>query len=60
MADRSLQLAGKMLDIRVLGLTTIADDVSVELACATISSLTVLGALHASTEVKAALADRLK
>ena len=56
----AVQVAGEMLDIRVLGLTTIADDVSSELARATISSLTVLGALHASTEVKAALADRLK
>lgn len=47
------------LDIRVLGLATIADDVSPELARATIASLTILGALHASDEVKAALADRL-
>ena len=39
--------AGEMLDIRVLGLATIADDVSPELARATIRSLTVLGALHA-------------
>ena len=47
------------LDIRVLGLATIADDVSPELARATIASLTILGALHASDAVKAALADRL-
>lgn len=51
--------AGEMLDIRVLGLATIADDVSPELALATIRSLTVLGALHASAAVKAALADRI-
>lgn len=51
--------AGEMLDIRVLGLATIADDVSPELARATIRSLTVLGALHASAAVKAALADRI-
>ena len=51
--------AGEMLDIRVLGLATIAADVTPELARATIGSLTVLGALHASAAVKAALADRL-
>lgn len=50
---------GEQLHIRVLGLATIADDVSPELAKATIASLTVLGALHASADVKAALADRL-
>ena len=48
-----------MLDIRVLGLATIAADVSPALALATIRSLTVLGALHASTAVKSALADRI-
>lgn len=52
------QAAGEMLDIRVLGLATIATDVSPELARATIGSLTVLGALHATPAVKAALADR--
>jgi len=51
--------AGEMLDIRVLGLATIAADVTPELARATIRSLTVLGALHASAAVKAALADRI-
>jgi len=51
--------AGDMLDIRVLGLATIAPDVTPELARATIASLTVLGALHASAAVKAALADRI-
>ena len=52
--------AGQVLDIRVLGLATIAQDVTPELARAAIASLTVLGALHASTAVKAALADRIK
>ena len=52
--------AGQMLDIRVLGLATIAQDVTPELARATIASLTVLGALHASAAVKAALADRIQ
>jgi Arc/MetJ-type ribon-helix-helix transcriptional regulator len=51
---------GQVLDIRVLGLATIAQDVTPELARAAIASLTVLGALHASTAVKAALADRIK
>ena len=52
--------AGQMLEIRVLGLASIANDVSPELARATIASLAVLGALHASSAVKAALADRLQ
>ncbi len=52
--------AGQVLDIRVLGLATIAQDVTPELARATIASLTVLGALHASAAVKSALADRIK
>jgi Arc/MetJ-type ribon-helix-helix transcriptional regulator len=51
--------AKERLDIRVLGLTVIADDVTPALARETIASLTILGALHASPEVKAALADRI-
>ena len=51
--------ANERLDIRVLGLAIIADDVTPALARETIASLTVLGALHAPSEVKAALADRL-
>ena len=51
--------AGQMLDIRVLGLASIADDVSPELARATIESVSVLGAFHASAEVRRALADRI-
>jgi hypothetical protein len=50
---------GERLDIRVLGLATIAADVSAELAAETIASLTVLGALQASAAVKTALADRI-
>ena len=50
--------AGEMLHIRVLGLASIAADVTPELARSTIASVTVLGALHASPAVKAALADR--
>jgi Arc/MetJ-type ribon-helix-helix transcriptional regulator len=50
---------GRRLDIRVLGLASIASDVPVELARAAIASVHVLGALQASPEVKAALADRM-
>ena len=50
--------AGEALEIRVLGLASIDADVSPELARATIASLTILGAFHASAAVKAALADR--
>lgn len=56
----AVQAAGQTLQIRVLGLATIAPDVSPELALATIDSLTVMGALHASAAVKAVLADRLR
>jgi Arc/MetJ-type ribon-helix-helix transcriptional regulator len=52
--------AGEMLHINVLGLANIAQDVTPELARATISSVSVLGALHASPAVKAALADRTR
>jgi len=51
--------AGELLHIRVLGLLTIAPDVTAKLARATIASLTILGALHASSEVKNALSDRM-
>src|SRR4051812_17984362 len=56
----ALQAAGQTLDIRVLGLATIEPAVTRELALATISSLTVLGALHASPAVKAALNQRIR
>jgi len=51
--------AGERLDIRVLGLATIAADVTPELARSAIASVSVLGALQASAAVKAALADRM-
>jgi len=50
--------AGTRLHIRVLGLASIASDVTPQLARDTIDSVVVLGALHASAAVKAALADR--
>ena len=52
--------AGRLLHIRVLGLASIANDVTPELARATIGSIAVLGALHASSAVKAALAGRIR
>jgi Arc/MetJ-type ribon-helix-helix transcriptional regulator len=52
--------AGEMLHINVLGLASIAHDVTPELARATIASVSILGALHASPAIKAALADRMR
>ncbi len=54
------QAAREMLQINVLGLVTIARDVTPELARATITSVTVLGAQHASPEVRADLSDRMR
>ena len=51
---------GQPLDIRVLGLASIAADVSPDLARAAIASVSVLGALQASPAVTAALADRTR
>ena len=51
--------AGERLQIKVLGLATIADDVTPKLALDTIESITILGALHASDAVKIALAERI-
>ena len=56
----AVQAAGETLQLRVLGLLAIAPDVTPALALATIASLTVLGSLHASPAVKAALASRLR
>jgi Ribbon-Helix-Helix transcriptional regulator family len=50
--------AGQKLHIHVLGLASIAPDVTPELARDAIASVVVLGALHASAPVRAALADR--
>jgi Arc/MetJ-type ribon-helix-helix transcriptional regulator len=52
--------AGEVLHVRVVGLARIAPAVTADLARETIGSLTVLGALQASREVKAALAGRIK
>jgi Arc/MetJ-type ribon-helix-helix transcriptional regulator len=52
--------SGEQLQIHVLGLATIDDDVTPQLARQAIASIAVLGALRASPEVKAALADRTR
>jgi Arc/MetJ-type ribon-helix-helix transcriptional regulator len=52
--------AGEKLSIHVLGLASIAPDVTPQLARDAIASVEVLGALHASAGVKAALADRTR
>ncbi len=55
-----VQAAGERLQIQVVGLARIARDVTPELARATIESISVLGAFHASPEVRRALADRMR
>jgi len=52
--------AGEQLHIQVLGLALIDDDVPAKLAAQTIASISVLGALRASSEVRAALSDRIR
>lgn len=59
-ALEAVAAAGEMLNVKVLGLAAIADDVTPDLARRTIASLEVLGALHASPAVKAALGERLR
>jgi Arc/MetJ-type ribon-helix-helix transcriptional regulator len=56
----AVRARGETLDVRVLGLLTIAADVTPELALQTLRSVAVLGSLHATPAVKAALADRMK
>ncbi len=55
-----VRAAGETLEIKVLGLASIADDVPPELALETIGSVVVLGAFRASPAVKAALAGRIR
>lgn len=55
----ALRDAGEMLHVKVVGLARIDPDVTPELALATIGSITVLGALHASPDVRKALAGRI-
>jgi Arc/MetJ-type ribon-helix-helix transcriptional regulator len=51
---------GTMLQLQVVGLARIDADVTPELARATIASVDVLGAFHASPAVRRALADRTR
>ena len=56
----AVRRAGERLQISVLGLVSIAEDISPELALETIDSIEVLGAFRASAAVKAALAGRIR
>jgi len=56
----AMRVAGQRVQINVLGLASIAEDVSSELALATIDTIVVLGAFRASDAVKRALAGRIK
>jgi Arc/MetJ-type ribon-helix-helix transcriptional regulator len=55
-----LRDADQMVEVRVLGLASIDDDVSPDLALATIAAVEVLGAFRAPQAVKAALASRIR
>ena len=56
----AVRRAKQQLHIKVVGLARIAADVTPELAASTIASITVLGALQASAEVRSALAGRIR
>ena len=49
----------EMLHLVVLGLLSVESTVDAELARSTIGSVSVLGAFHASADVKSALSDRI-
>ena len=55
----AVRAAGEVLHIKVVGLARLAPDIPVDLAMATIGSITVLGALQASPELRAALSGRI-
>ena len=57
---QAVHASGDKLQIRVLGLASIAPDVTPALALAAIESITVLGTLHATPAVKAALMKRTR
>jgi Arc/MetJ-type ribon-helix-helix transcriptional regulator len=60
-ADLQAALAAReLLHIKVVGLVRIAPDVEPDLALQTIGSITVLGALQASSAIKTALASRIR
>ena len=55
-----LLAAGRQVELNVTGILRIAGDVTPELACAVIKSLRVQGSFQASSEIKAALKDRMR
>ncbi len=56
----SVRAAVEQLHIKALGPVTNDEDVPAQLAAQTIASIQILGALRASPNVKAALADRIR
>lgn len=56
----AVRAQGEQLQIQVVGLASIAHDVSAELARATIHTVEVLGVFQATSAVKSALADRIR
>ena len=51
---------GEQVEMKVIGFLHLADDISPELAREVIASIQVRGVFQASSELKAALADRMK
>lgn len=56
----AVRRAGEKLQIRVLGVVSLAGDIPPELALAAIEEIAVLGTLRASEAVKQALAGRIR
>ena len=51
---------GERMSIRIIGLLTLSDDITPELACEVIEDISVRGIFKASDRVKKALADRME
>ena len=56
----ALRDAGEVLHVKVVGLVRFDPDITPGLAVQTIGSITVLGALQVSADVRTALGDRIK
>lgn len=56
----ALRDAGEVLHVKVVGLARFDPDITPDLAVQTIASITVLGALQVSADVRTALGDRIK
>lgn len=54
------RLKGEQVEMKVIGFLNLADDIPPELARAVVASIQVRGVFQASSELKAALADRMK